>query len=494
MEKQGKIALKVENHHATYELQNILNVFAPYMGELVGNNLEVVLANKDGDSQNTQETSSEAMYIVESKVGPSSVSATILRGQQVVGECILKVENEAHIRQGLKKTLYTALAQVTGKKAPWGVLTGIRPTKVVHTYKKANYDDLTIAEILIEDYCISREKVSLMMEIAKKEAEILSQNKKDEISLYIGIPFCPTRCLYCSFTSYSLKEKESQVDAYLDALMKEIDHVAKITKKHVIRSLYIGGGTPTSLNDQQLERLLIKLEKSFYIDDIEEYTVEAGRPDTLNGNKLRMMKQYKVGRISINPQTMNPKTLDQIGRSHSVDDIVRIFNMAREEGHDNINMDLIVGLPGEGPDDLDHTMEEIMKLGPDSITVHTMAIKRASRLKEDIDEYDFTKAEEIGKMLAITDRECRKMGMEPYYMYRQKDILGNFENIGYAMPGKESIYNIQMIAEQQTIIAMGAGAVTKMVSEGGHKIKRIPNVKNLEQYIQRIDEMIQRKP
>lgn len=471
MENKSKVTLRVVNHNSEFELQNILNVFEPYM-------------NQGAD---------DVDYLVTSEVVDNKVKAAVLKGKQVIAKSVLEIEDEKFLRQYLKKTLYTVLAQVTGKSVPWGVLTGIRPTKVVHNYKKENYSEIEIEKKLVEDYCISREKASLMIEIAKKEEKILSQNKNGEISLYIGIPFCPTRCLYCSFTAYSLKEKGDLVDAYLDALVKEIDHVAKITEGSPIRSLYIGGGTPTSINDKQLERLLQEVEKRFNIAEIEEYTIEAGRPDTLNRNKLRIMKQYKVGRISINPQTMNQKTLDDVGRSHSIEDIVDTFYMAREEGHDNINMDLIVGLPGEGPSDVDNTMAKLRKLKPDSITVHTLAIKRASRLKEEISDYNFTQAEEIKKMLEITDRESRVIGMDPYYMYRQKDILGNFENIGYTMPGKESIYNVQMIAEQETIIAMGAGAVTKVVSEDGRKIRRIPNVKNLEQYIERIDEMIARK-
>lgn len=479
MGKKGdvQIELRIVNHKSAYELQNIVNIFKPYMGR---ENMEVCEAE-------------DIEYVVVSKVDRNKVSAEVLKGDRVIAESYFEIKDEQLVRQGLKKTLYTVLSQVTGRDMPWGVLTGIRPTKVVHNYKNKKYSDSSIKKKLIEDYCISREKGSLMMEIASKEEEILSQNKEEEISLYIGIPFCPTRCLYCSFTSYSLKEKGTQVDAYLDALIKEINYVSQNTKGRPVRSLYIGGGTPTSLNDIQLERLLKEVERCFNIADIEEYTIEAGRPDTLNRNKLRIMKKNNVARISINPQTMNQKTLDEVGRSHTVEDIINIFNMAREEGHNNINMDIIIGLPGEGVADVSNTVKEIGKLKPDSMTVHTMAIKRASRLKEEIEEHDLTKVVDIQEMLEITAKGAKEMGMEPYYMYRQKDTLGNFENVGYATLGKESIYNIQMIAEQETIIAMGAGAITKVISGVENKIQRIPNVKNLEQYIKRIDEMIERK-
>lgn len=466
------IKLKVENHQWEFDLQNILNIFKPYMGPR------------------------QSEYVVISKVDGDCVSASVVQGDKVIGIsslCVQSADSNRGLRQGAKKTLYTVLAQVTGQDMPWGVLTGIRPTKIVHHYKNKKYTESSIKEKLIEDYCISQEKADLMIEIANEEGKVLSKNKEDEISLYIGIPFCPTRCLYCSFTSYSLKEKSQLVDEYLDALIKEIKAVASWVRDRPIRSLYIGGGTPTSLDHRQLERLLKEVDTCFNIDSIEEYTVEAGRPDTLSQNKLRLMKKYHVGRISINPQTMSQKTLDAVGRGHTVEDIIATFRMAREEGHENINMDLIIGLPEESTDDVVHTVDELAKLKPDSITVHTLAIKRASRLKQELKEYDLAKMGEVEKMLAIAAKGAEKMGMQPYYMYRQKDTLGTFENIGYAMPGKESIYNIQMIAEQQTIIAMGAGAVTKIVSSGGKKIERVPNVRNLEQYIQRIDEMIERK-
>ena len=468
------VTLKTENHKSDYELQNIINVFEPYM---------------DKDS----------CYTIISKLQGETCSATIFESDTLVAQSAQTVatkdlsDREHLIRQTLKKTLYLVLSQITRQQLPWGVLTGIRPTKIVHTYKARQYTRSSIMQMLIEDYCISREKTNLMMDIAEKEAQILSKNKENELSIYIGIPFCPTRCVYCSFTSYPLDQKGQQVEAYICALIKEIAFVAKVTKDRPIRSLYIGGGTPTSLDEIQLERLLTEVNQRFQLGNIQEYTVEAGRPDTISREKLQIMKQYGVDRISINPQTMNQQTLDVIGRSHKVEEIIDVFNIAREEGHNNINMDLIVGLPGETIEDVMTTMKKIQELNPDSITVHTMAIKRASRLKETMGDYKLPLALDIEKMLTITAESAKIMGMEPYYMYRQKDIMGNFENVGYATPGKESIYNVQMIAEQQTIIAVGAGAVTKIVSDDGRGLERIPNVKNLEAYIERIDEMIGRK-
>lgn len=467
--------LKLENHNCRYELQNIINLFQPYIDKGVN---YTVLSNANGNICTTQ----------------------ILEDEQIIGEVSKDINTingvtgspEYRLRLALKATLYKALFQLTNQTMPWGILTGIRPTKIVHRYIKRNYNPSEMVQVLLEEYCISREKAQLMVEVAQKEKQILSQNQKEEISIYIGIPFCPTRCLYCSFTSYSLEKKSNQVDGYLDALIKEIEYVAQSTKERTIRSIYIGGGTPTSLNEIQLAKLLHIIDQRFDIKSIEEYTVEAGRPDTISREKLRIMKNHGVNRISINPQTMNQKTLKVIGRHHGVEEIVRVFHEAREEGHENINMDLILGLPGETYKDVFYTMEQIKKLKPDSITVHTMAIKRASRLKQKQSNYQLANTEDIEKMLQITLEGANNMNMSPYYMYRQKDMLGNFENVGYATPGKECNYNVQMIAEQETIIAMGAGAVTKLVHSDG-SIERIPNVKNVEDYIARIDEMIQRK-
>lgn len=382
-------------------------------------------------------------------------------------------------------------------RMPWGKLTGVRPTKLVHQALKKGLNADEIDAYLETTYQISSQKRQLMQEVAKREQAILSQNKPNEMSLYIGIPFCPTRCIYCSFTSYSLEQHKTQIEPYLSALFKEMEFVAKETAHRPIRSLYIGGGTPTSLNEEELERLLIQIAHVFNLNEIEEYTIEAGRPDTITKEKLEMMKAYGVGRISINPQSMNQKTLDTIGRRHTVEDIKLIFKLARQLGHKCINMDMILGLPNETVEDVAHTLEELKKLDPDNITVHTMAIKRASRLKEVLREDEtailLTEANQIEQMLVLCQEKMREMGLYPYYLYRQKNMLGHFENVGYTKPHKECIYNIEIMEEAETIIALGAGAITKIVYPDGKGIERIPNVKSLKDYIERIDEMIERK-
>ena len=312
----------------------------------------------------------------------------------------------------------------------------------------------------------------------------MAGNEKTDVSLYIGIPFCPTRCLYCSFTAYPLKQYEKRVDEYLDAMFKEMKYLAEYAQNFHLKNIYIGGGTPTSLTEEQLERLLQKVQELFApTEDM----------DTITKEKLRLMKVYGVNRISINPQTMNEETLKRIGRRHTVEDIRRVFWEAREVGHDNINMDLILGLPEETPEDVRQTMEEIIALEPDNVTVHTLAVKRASRLKEQFDLYTMTTAEVLEEMLEIAADYAERMGLEPYYMYRQKNMVGNFENVGYCKPGKEGVYNIQIMEEKQTILAAGAGASTKTVDPSTDRIERVFNVKSIEDYIGRIDEMIERK-
>ena len=308
----------------------------------------------------------------------------------------------------------------------------------------------------------------------------------------MGIPFCPSICLYCSFSSSPLSVWEKQVDAYLDALCKEITYAAGAFPEKELNTVYIGGGTPTTLNPDQLERLLTKLESSFDFSKVREFTVEAGRPDSITREKLETLKRHKVTRISINPQTMNQKTLDLIGRKHTVEETVQAFTLARELGFDNINMDLIVGLPGEEKPQVEATLQQLKALDPDSITVHSLAIKRAARLAMFRDEYKemtFTNNCQIMDMTAAYAAGC---GQYPYYLYRQKNMAGNFENVGYAKPGKEGLYNILIMEEVQSILALGAGASTKLVWSSD-RIERVENVKDIRSYIDRIDEMIERK-
>ena len=392
----------------------------------------------------------------------------------------------------VKSILYEMLREVTGQDLPWGNLTGIRPTKIPMALLEAGWKNTEIAEYMRNTYYTSKEKTALAIMIANRERHILKDiNYQNGYSLYVGIPFCPSICLYCSFSSSPLSVWKDRVDAYLDALCKEIEACSRIYAGRELNTVYIGGGTPTTLEPAQLDRLLTKLEACFDYSHLLEFTVEAGRPDSITREKLQVLKDHGISRISINPQTMNDETLEIIGRRHTVAQTVEAFHLAREMGFTNINMDLIVGLPGEEYAQVEHTMKEVTALDPDSITVHSLAVKRAARLnmfKDQYKEMTFTNNCEI---MDMTARMAYQAGHSPYYLYRQKNMAGNFENVGYAKPDAAGIYNILIMEEKQSILALGAGATTKIV-QGDH-IERTENVKDIRSYIERIDEMIARK-
>ena len=407
--------------------------------------------------------------------------------------------NEQEIKKATKETIKRSIFKVLQNRlnsyVPWGILTGIRPVKIIHTLLDQGVDEESIRKILKEKYYIMDEKIDLSLEIAKRERIFIYPIDKNKISLYVGIPFCPTRCYYCSFPANPLKQFGHLRKEYVDKLIEEIKGLSKILKdtNKEIETLYIGGGTPTALEKEELDTLITALFKELDLSRIKEFTVEAGRPDTITREKLEVLKKHNVDRISINPQTMNDETLAKIGRDHTVADIVDCFNMAREIGFDNINMDIILGLVDEDLDMVRNTLEEIKKLSPESLTVHTLAVKRASNLKENLDKYELTRYEEMVKMIDLSMEYARDMGLNPYYMYRQKHMLGNLENIGYAKEGYECIYNIQIMEEKQSNYAVGAGSISKFVYVDEDRIERVDNVKNVEQYIDRVDEMIERK-
>jgi len=406
-----------------------------------------------------------------------------------------RLELSKSIKRELKRVTYLTLKKATGKELPWGMLTGIRPTKIVHEMIEKGHEKSRILEKLTQYFEVSGEKSRLAYNIALVEKPILDKSEKDKVGIYIGIPFCPTRCLYCSFTSNPISRYKDYVTLYLEALSREIEMVGHLLKDLSLKAqtIYMGGGTPTSINSEQLMELLAKTEDVFCDGSLEEFTLEAGRPDSIDGSKLNVVKNSKVTRISINPQSMNKETLNVIGRSHAPEDIIKTFWLAREKGFQNINMDIIAGLPGEDLEMFHNTLDEIEKLNPESLTVHTMSIKRASRLNEYLDDYELGKSELVSGMVDAAREAASKMGMHPYYLYRQKKILGNLENTGYCKPGFECLYNVHIMEEKQTIIALGAGGVTKVVFPEENRIERVFNVKSVEEYVQRVDEMVERK-
>lgn len=394
----------------------------------------------------------------------------------------------------IKRNLYRLLEKRTGRSLPWGTLTGIRPTKIPMTKLEEGWSREEIEDFMKETYFAGDDKIALSVEIAERERELLSRiSYENGYSLYVGIPFCPTTCLYCSFTSYPIGKWEKRMDEYLGALFRELEYTADRMKGKVLDTVYFGGGTPTSLSAEHLDQVIAKVEELFDLSGGQEFTVEAGRPDSITREKLEVLKHHGITRISINPQTMNQKTLDVIGRRHTVDMVKEKFALAREMGFDNINMDLIIGLPGERMEDVAHTLEEVRRLSPDSLTVHSLALKRAARLNLEWDQYADMGMVNTQEMIDLTARFAREMGMEPYYLYRQKNMAGNFENVGYSLPGKACIYNILIMEEMQTIAACGAGTTTKVVFPQENRRERTENVKDVDQYIQRIDEMIERK-
>jgi len=402
--------------------------------------------------------------------------------------------NRKDTKNQMKRLLYRALVDVTKKKLPWGTLTGIRPTKIPTQLLESNMSNPQIANYMRETYYCSDRKVSLAVAIANQEARLLSEfDYKSGYSLYIGIPFCPSICLYCSFGSHPIKQYEDRVEAYLKALFKEIEFVGEAFADKRLDTIYIGGGTPTTLSAKQMERLLQHVCDCVDIKDVREFTVEAGRPDSITKDKLEVIAKFPVTRISINPQTMNQETLDVIGRKHTVAAIEEAFALARQSGFTNINMDLIVGLPGEGEAEVANTLRQIKGLNPDSVTVHSLSLKRTARLTLFKDEFCDTTFANNQRIMDMAADATLDMQMRPYYLYRQKNIAGNFENVGYSKPDKMGIYNILIIEEKQTIMAVGAGAATKLVFVEGKRVERVESVKDVDAYIARVDEMIERK-
>ena len=404
-------------------------------------------------------------------------------------------ERKKTIKETIKRSMFKILEQKFESNVPWGILTGIRPVKIVHALLDEGKDEEYIKIKLGEDYYIKDDKIELALNIAKRERQFIYPIDENKVSLYVGIPFCPTRCYYCSFPANPVDKFGGKKPLYVEKLLQEAKGVAELLRDNnkEIETLYIGGGTPTTLSPEEMDTLIKGLYKEFDLSKIKEFTVEAGRPDTINREILEVLKKHGVDRISINPQTMNDETLQKVGRKHSVNDIIECFQLARELGFDNINMDIILGLVDENLAMVENTLKEIEKLSPESLTVHTLAVKRTSKLKENIDNYELTQFDEMTKMIDLSMKYAKKMGLNPYYMYRQKHMLGNLENIGYAKEGYECIYNIQIMEERQSNIALGAGSITKFVYADENRIERVENVKNLEQYIDRVDEMINRK-
>ena len=403
-------------------------------------------------------------------------------------------EPQKVIERVIAKELFKSYCKITNYTPEWGILTGIRPAKLYRRFTNLLGEEKT-EEFFENEFCVSNNKLNLLKETAISEGEIISKSANNNVSIYISIPFCPSRCSYCSFVSHSVERATDLIEQYLGLLLKEIEVTANIVKKLKLKVLtvYVGGGTPTTLSAEQLAQLTQKINTSFGSDFI-EFTVEAGRPDTITKEKLLNLKNGGVSRISINPQTMNDEVLRAIGRRHTVCQTIDAFNLARECGFDNINMDLIAGLPGDDFKSFVSTINQIIALNPENVTVHSLSLKRSSGMGQNENRSAYLEqGKEAGKMVAFAEDQLKEKGIMPYYMYRQSKTVGNLENVGYAKKGYEGLYNVYIMDETHTILACGASAVTKLKSNKTGQIERIFNFKYPYEYISNFDEILNRK-
>jgi len=401
-------------------------------------------------------------------------------------------------KQAVSYTLLTVLERFTGIEQGWGILTGIRPTKLLHKFLQSGMKREEAHRHLREDYMLRPYKLELLQEIADRQLSVVPDlySIDREVSVYIGIPFCPTKCAYCTFPAYAIQAQANNVNKFVEGLHYEIRAIGSWLKQHDIRitSIYFGGGTPTSITAQELDELFVTLHASFpYMDQVREVTVEAGRPDTITVDKLEVMKKWKVDRISINPQSFTQETLEAIGRHHTVEETIEKYHLAMQMGLNNINMDLIIGLPNEGMEEMQHSLDEVAKLMPASLTIHTLSFKRASEMTQNKERYRVASRDEIRQMMQLAESWTKERGYNPYYLYRQKNILGNLENVGYAQAGQESIYNIMIMEEVQTILGLGCGAVSKLMAPGSGVLKRWPNPKDPKTYNETYEQLVEEK-
>ena len=466
-----------------YDIHSLVKAFYPSEEVLISNNIDKL----------RESGCKEPDYFIELNNDNFQIKHGIESDKSGINASGLDINNRPEDKNELKRALYNILSGATGISLPWGVLTGIRPTKIAKSILDNGLSQTDVIDKMTSAYYCSRAKSSLAADIAEYENEILSRIDYEKgYSLYIGIPFCPSTCLYCSFTSYAIGAYRKWVPDYIAALKKEIDYVSEHFKARVLNTVYIGGGTPTTLEADELRDLIDYLKSSLDFSNVLEFTVEAGRADSITEEKLRCLYEAGVTRISVNPQTMNEDTLKIIGRKATAAATVEAYKIARDIGFDNINMDLIIGLPGEDIEDVRYTLEKVRELKPDSLTVHSLAIKRASRLSQVIDEMGYDMIRNSDEIMELTNRVATDMDMKAYYLYRQKNMTGNFENVGYALRNKAGIYNILIMEEVQDIVALGAGTVSKRLFPGG-RLERCDTVKDVNLYINKIDEMIERK-
>ena len=468
--------LYVKNHNFHFELENLTRLFFP--------NEKITVIRDFSEPQPPYiytEVSDKITILV--NIGSFNKSETAVKK-------LTDDDNELVSAQ----LLYKLLCDFTGLTQPWGILTGVRPVKLLRRLAEESNEEQAVKKFK-KDFFVSNEKIALSRETEHNERKILELSKPESFSLYVGIPFCPSRCSYCSFVMASIERAEKLIEPYTKLLCEEIKRTAEIANKLGLRleTVYFGGGTPTTLSAEQLDTVLGTVNNSFDMSTCREFTVEAGRPDTIDIAKLFALKENKVDRISINPQTVNDEVLKTIGRKHTAQQFFDAFELARKCGFDNINTDLIAGLPTDTPESFKNSLDSIVRLNAECITVHTLCMKRASRLTTKGVTLDLQQARDAREMLAYTQNILGQNEYIPYYMYRQSRMVGNLENVGWSKKGFESLYNVYVMDETHTILACGSGGVTKLKRNNPDYLERIFNFKYPYEYIDRFDELIQRK-
>ena len=468
--------LYVKNHNFHFELENLTRLFFP--------NEKITVIRDFSEPQ--------PPYIYTEVSDKITISVNI--GSFNKSETAVKKLTDDDNELVSAQLLYKLLCDFTGLTQPWGILTGVRPVKLLRRLAEGSSEEQAVKKFE-KDFFVSNEKIALSRETEHNERKILELSKPESFSLYVGIPFCPSRCSYCSFVMASIERAEKLIEPYTKLLCEEIKRTAEIANKLGLRleTVYFGGGTPTTLSAEQLDTVLGTVNKSFDMSTCREFTVEAGRPDTIDIAKLFALKENKVDRISINPQTVNDEVLKTIGRMHTAQQFFDAFELARKCGFDNINTDLIAGLPTDTPESFKNSLDSIVRLNAECITVHTLCMKRASRLTTEGVTLDLQQARDAREMLAYTQNILGQNEYIPYYMYRQSRMVGNLENVGWSKKGFESLYNVYVMDETHTILACGSGGVTKLKRNNPDYLERIFNFKYPYEYIDRFDELIQRK-
>jgi oxygen-independent coproporphyrinogen III oxidase len=468
--------LYVKNHNFHFELENLTRLFFP--------NEKITVIRDFSEPQ--------PPYIYTEVSDKITISVNI--GSFNKSETAVKRLTDDDNELVSAQLLYKLLCDFTGLTQPWGILTGVRPVKLLRRLAEESSEEQAVKKFE-KDFFVSNEKIALSRETEHNERKILELSKPESFSLYVGIPFCPSRCSYCSFVMASIERAEKLIEPYTKLLCEEIKQTAEIANKLGLRleTVYFGGGTPTTLSAEQLDTVLGTVNKSFDMSTCREFTVEAGRPDTIDIAKLFALKENKVDRISINPQTVNDEVLKTIGRKHTAQQFFDAFELARKCGFDNINTDLIAGLPTDTPESFKNSLDSIVRLNAECITVHTLCMKRASRLTTEGVTLDLQQARDAREMLAYTQNILGQNEYIPYYMYRQSRMVGNLENVGWSKRGFESLYNVYVMDETHTILACGSGGVTKLKRNNPDYLERIFNFKYPYEYIDRFDELIQRK-